>query len=144
MEYLLILLVPIFGGLLYGVERVVKARMQNRIGPPILQPFYDMGKLFDKETFMVNNYHIIFAIMYLLTLWVAVGLMILGDNMLYVIFIHLLASIFFVLSGYSVNSTYSHIGSNRELLSIVAYEPILILIAVGFYIQNGTFSIAMI
>ena len=144
MEYLFILLVPIFGGLIYGVERVVKARIQNRVGPPVLQPFYDMGKLFDKETFMVNNYHIVFAIMYLLTLWVAVGLMILGDNMLYVIFIHLLASIFFVLSGYSVNSTYSHIGSNRELLSIVAYEPILILIAVGFYIQNGTFSIAMI
>jgi len=144
MEYLLILLSPIFGGLIYGIERVVRARMQNRIGPPVLQPFYDMFKLFGKEPFMVNNYHIVFAMMYLLTIWIAVGLVILGENLLYVIFIHLLSSIFLVLSGYSVNSTYSHIGSNRELLSIVAYEPILILIAVGFYILNGSFDIDII
>jgi len=144
MEYLQILFAPIFGGLIYGVERVVRARMQNRIGPPILQPFYDMYKLFGKEPFMVNNYHIVFALMHLLTLWIAVGLIILGENFLYVIFIHLLSSIFLVLAGYSVNSTYSHIGSNRELLSIVAYEPILILVAVGFYILNSSFDIDII
>jgi ech hydrogenase subunit B len=43
-----------------------------------------------------------------------------------------------------VNSVYSHIGSNRELLSIVAYEPILILVAVGFYILNSSFDIELI
>ncbi len=144
MEYLLILLAPIFGGLIYGIERVVRARMQNRVGPPVLQPFYDMYKLFGKEPFMINNYHIVFAIMHLLTLWVAVGLVIFGFNFLYVIFIHLLSSIFLVLAGYSVNSVYSHIGSNRELLSIVAYEPILIFIAVGFYILNSSFDIDII
>ena len=48
MEYILILLLPIIGGLVYGVERVVRARMQNRIGPPVLQPFYDMFKLLGK------------------------------------------------------------------------------------------------
>jgi len=144
MEYLLILLAPMFGGLIYGIERVVRARMQNRVGPPVLQPFYDMYKLFGKEPFMINNYHIVFAIMHLLTLWVAVGLVIFGVNLLYVIFIHLLSSIFLVLAGYSVNSVYSHIGSNRELLSIVAYEPILIFVAVGFYILNSSFDIDII
>ena len=144
MEYLLILLAPMFGGLIYGVERVVRARMQNRVGPPVLQPFYDMYKLFGKEPFMINNYHIVFAIMHLMTLWVAVGLVIFGVNFLYVIFIHLLSSIFLVLAGYSVNSVYSHIGSNRELLSIVAYEPILIFVAVGFYILNSSFDIDII
>ncbi|MBN2823945.1 MAG: NADH-quinone oxidoreductase subunit H, partial [Campylobacterales bacterium] len=42
MEIVLIILAPIFGGLIYGAERVLKARMQNRQGPPLLQPFYDM------------------------------------------------------------------------------------------------------
>ncbi len=144
MEYLLIILAPIFGGLIYGIERVLRARMQNRIGPPVLQPFYDMYKLMGKEPFIVNNYHIVFAIMHLLTLWIAVGLVIFGVNLLYVIFIHLLSSIFLVLAGYSVNSVYSHIGSNRELLSIVAYEPILIFVAVGFYILNSSFDIEII
>ncbi|MDD2697647.1 MAG: NADH-quinone oxidoreductase subunit H [Arcobacteraceae bacterium] len=143
-EYLLIALTPLFGGLIYGVQRVVKARMQNRVGPPILQPFYDMFKLLDKEVMIINNYHIIFAIMHLLTLWIVVAFVILGKSLLYVIFLHLLSSIFVVLAGYSVKSIYSHMGSNRELLSIVAYEPILILVAVGFYMVNGSFDIETI
>ena len=57
MEYILILLVPIFGGLIYGLERVVKARMQNRVGPPLLQPFYDMYKLLGKEPFMIIHFY---------------------------------------------------------------------------------------
>jgi NADH:ubiquinone oxidoreductase subunit H len=32
-----------------GMDRKVHARMQNRIGPPIIQPFYDYIKLFNKE-----------------------------------------------------------------------------------------------
>ena len=38
---LLVILAPFIGGLIYGIERKVKARMQRRIGPPVLQPFYD-------------------------------------------------------------------------------------------------------
>jgi len=143
-EIILILISPIIGGLIYGVERVVKARMQNRVGPPILQPFYDMFKLLDKQPIIVNSGHIIFVLMHFITLWVVVAMIILGQSILYIIFIHLLASIFLVLAGFSVNSVYSHVGSNRELLAIVAYEPILILIAIGFYIVNGSFEINMI
>lgn len=144
MQYLLILLLPFIGGLLYGVERVVKARMQNRVGPPILQPFYDMYKLLGKEPIMVNSYHIVFALMHLITLWVVVALIVFGHSLLYIIFLHLLSSVFLVLAGYSVNSTYSHIGSNRELQTTVAYEPILILVAIGFYMIYGSFDIAVI
>jgi len=140
-EYILIALAPLFGGLLYGLQRVIKARMQNRVGPPILQPFYDMFKLLDKEVMIINNYHIIFAFMHFVTLWIVVAFVILGKSLLYVVFLHLLSSIFVVLAGYSVKSIYSHMGSNRELLSIVAYEPILVLMAVGFYMLNGSFEI---
>jgi ech hydrogenase subunit B len=140
-EIILIILAPIIGGLIYGFERVVRARMQNRLGPPILQPFYDMYKLMDKQAFIVNPYHSILGIMYFFTLWVVVAFVILGQNLLYVVFLHLLSSIFIVLAGFSVRSIYSHIGANRELLSIIAYEPILIMLAVGFFMLNGTFDI---
>jgi ech hydrogenase subunit B len=143
-EVLLILSAPFIGGLLYGIERVVKARMQNRIGPPILQPFYDMYKLIGKKPIMVNNRHIILGILHFITLWIAVGLIIAGVNLLYVIFIHLFSSVFLVLAGFSVRSPFSHIGANRELMSIVAYEPILIFIAAGFYMINHTFDISVI
>lgn len=143
-EIILILLAPILGGLIYGFERVVRARMQNRQGPPILQPFYDMYKLIDKQAFIINPYHSILGMMHFFTLWAVVAFIILGQNFLYIIFLHLLSAIFLILAGFSVKSIYSHIGSNRELLSIIAYEPILIMLAVGFYMINGTFEISAI
>lgn len=140
-EIILILLAPIFGGLIYGLERVLRARMQRRQGPPILQPFYDMFKLLDKQSFIVNPYHSILGIMHFVTLWIVVAFVILGESLLYVIFLHLLSSIFLILAGFSVKSIFSHIGANRELLSIIAYEPILIMMAVGFFMLNGSFDI---
>ena len=38
------------GLLLCGIDRKLVARMQKRVGPPILQPFYDSFKLCGKET----------------------------------------------------------------------------------------------
>ncbi len=144
LSYIFILFAPILGGLIYGIERVVRARMQNRIGPPVLQPFFDMFKLLDKQPFMINSYHIVFALMHFITLWIVVAMIVLGYSLLYIIFIHLIATIFLVLAGYSVKSVYSHMGSNRELMAMVAYEPILILIAIGFYLVNGSFDTAII
>lgn len=143
-ELILIVIAPIVGGLIYGFERVLRARMQRRQGPPILQPFYDMYKLIGKQAFIVNPYHSILGIMHFVTLWVVVAFIILGENLLYVVFLHLLSTVFIILAGFSVNSIYSHIGSNRELLATIAYEPILIIMAVGFYMINGTFDISVI
>lgn len=143
-EFFLILIAPLVGGLLYGFERKLRARMQRRVGPPLLQPFYDMFKLLDKQTLIINPYHSILGVMHFVTLWVVVAFILLGENLLYVIFLHLLATIFLILAGFSVNSIYSHVGSNRELLAMLAYEPILIMSAVGFFLVNGSFEIAII
>ncbi|HLD29644.1 MAG TPA: NADH-quinone oxidoreductase subunit H, partial [bacterium] len=48
-------------------ERKLTARLQWRQGPPLLQPFYDLQKLFIKETLLpVNAYHSIYILMPLL------------------------------------------------------------------------------
>lgn len=143
-EIVLIIFAPFIGGLIYGFERIVRARMQNRQGPPLLQPFYDMYKLLDKQAFIVNPYHTILGLMHFVTLWIVVAFIILGQNFLYVIFLHLLSTIFIILAGFSVKSIYSHIGSNRELLAMIAYEPVLVMVAVGFFMINDTFSISAI
>jgi ech hydrogenase subunit B len=144
LEIIFIALVPILGGVIYGFERVVRARMQNRVGPPILQPFYDMYKLLDKVPILINSYHIVFALLHMLTLWIVVAMVVLGFHLLYIIFVHLIATIFLVVAGYSVRSVYSHVGANRELIAMVAYEPILILIAIGFYLVYGSFDTGVI
>jgi ech hydrogenase subunit B len=143
-EIILIILAPVIGGLIYGFERMVRARMQNRQGPPLLQPFFDMYKLIDKRAFLINPYHSILGMMHFITLWLVVAFVILGENLLYIIFLHLISSIFLILAGFSVKSIFSHIGANRELLTIIAYEPILIMLATGFFLINGSFDISLI
>ncbi len=39
-----ILLAPLLGGLMSGIDRIISDRMQGRQGPPLLQPFYDIIK----------------------------------------------------------------------------------------------------
>ena len=36
---------PLVGGFLAGLDRKISARMQGRVGPPVLHPFYDVLKL---------------------------------------------------------------------------------------------------
>lgn len=50
-----LILAPFVGGLLAGFDRKISARMQGRKGPSILQPFYDVFKLFEKERITVTN-----------------------------------------------------------------------------------------
>ena len=45
---------PIAGALLSGADRIITARFQARMGPPIVQPFYDVIKLLAKEQTVVN------------------------------------------------------------------------------------------
>ena len=48
-----VLLAPFVGGFLEGVDRKISARMQRRVGPPVLQPFYDVRKLLNQQTISV-------------------------------------------------------------------------------------------
>jgi len=144
MSWILTLLAPVWGGLIYGIERRMRARMQRRKGPPLLQPFYDMFKLMDKRTLIIHSVHAMLAVVHFLILWLVVAALFFGWNLLYIVFLHLFALIVLVIAGYSVRSPYSHIGANRELLALVAYEPVLILVAAGFYLSTGSFDITVI
>ena len=46
---LYVLLAPFVIGLLDGFDRKISARMQGRRGPSVLQPFFDIKKLFEKS-----------------------------------------------------------------------------------------------
>ena len=137
-----ILLAPIVGGLVAGIDRKVTARMQGRVGPPILQPFYDVGKLFEKETVVVTISQNFWVISYLVFMAVSGALFFSGGDFLLVIFAFTLSHIFLVLGAYASNSPYSHVGAERELIQIIAYEPMIILTAVGMYLVTKSFNIS--
>jgi ech hydrogenase subunit B len=137
----IVILTPLAGGLLTGLDRIITARMQGRQGPPLLQPFYDVIKLMNKESMQVNTMHRFFVYAALVFAVFTAVILLSGGDILLAIFALTLGSVFFVLGGYASNSPYSTIGSERELLQIMAYEPMVLLTCVGLYYTNSSFFI---
>lgn len=138
----LILLAPFVGALIAGLDRKITARMQGRIGPPIVQPVYDIIKLLRKAPIVVNRIQVVYAFLHLAFMILALILLVLGQDSLMFLFIFAFSTLSLVLGGMCVRSPYSRIGSQREIMLMVAYEPILILLMIGMYLANGSFLLA--
>ena len=136
-----LVLAPIVGGLLDGVDRIVSARMQRRKGPSILQPFYDLGKLFSKEPIAVNNVQLLLNLSYLVILMIAGSLLFAGADLLMTLFILSTADMFLIMAASSDSSPYANMGASREMIQMMAYEPLTLLVAVGFYLTTGSFHV---
>ena len=132
---------PIVGCLLAGLERKISAHMQGRVGPPILQPFYDVRKLMGKERASVNASEGAYVTLALVFAIIAGGIFFSGGNLLLCIFVVTMASMLFIAAAYSSRSPYSEIGAARETLQVLSYEPMVLLVAVAFYLATGTFDI---
>ena len=118
--------------------------MQRRKGPGILQPFYDIGKLFSKELIAVNNVQLLLNLSYLVILVIAGALLFAGADLLMTLFILSTADMFLVMAASSDSSPYANMGASREMLQMMAYEPMTLLLAVGFYLATGSFSVSNI
>jgi ech hydrogenase subunit B len=137
-----ILFAPLLGGLLMGLDRIVTARIQSRVGPPVLQPFFDVFKLLGKQNLTVNRFHSYYLFFFLIFMMVSGAMFFAGDDLLMVIFALIVADVFLVLGAYSTNSPYSSIGAERELLQMLSSEPMMLLTAVGFYMVTGSFDVS--
>ena len=136
---LLLVLSPFAIGLLMGLDRKLTARMQNRLGPPILQPFYDLIKLFGKERRLMNNSQAVFGAAAMLLQVAAFVILVTGGDLLIVFFVSGAGSLSFVLGAFSARSPFSYFGAQRELLQILAYEPVLFLAIFAIGYKEGTF-----
>jgi ech hydrogenase subunit B len=135
---------PILGGLVSGMDRILTARMQSRIGPPLLQPFYDVAKLLFKEPLVVNVWQVFCAYCYIAASSIALVLFFLQSDLLLILFVQAVGAVMLVVGALSSTSPYSHIGAHRELLQILSYEPLLVLVVVGFYLETGSFKLTSI
>ncbi len=135
-------LAPVVGCLLAGLDRKVSARMQGRVGPPLLQPYYDLRKLMGKERASVNGSEGVYVTCALVFTLLAGGVFFAGGNLLLSVFLVTLSALFFIVAAYSTRSPYAEIGAQRETLQVMAYEPMVLLMAVGFFMAVGTFDVA--
>lgn len=146
-------LAPVVGCFLAGVDRVLSARMQGRVGPPLLQPYYDVRKLFEKEGVTVNGVQDAYVICALIFAIIAGGIFFSGGNLLMCVFVITLSSLFFIIAAYSSRSPYAELGAARETLQVMSYEPMVLLFSVAFYMATaallpfggwGTFNVGAV
>ena len=123
-------------GLLYlGIDRKLVARMQSRIGPPIVQPYLDVSKLLMKESIIPGGaLRWLFQFSPVLCVIGSVALLLYiplfghpalfegsGDAIL-VIYLLTIPSLALVAGGFASSSPYASIGAQREVVIMIGYE----------------------
>ena len=139
------------------IDRKVTARVQWRVGPPLLQPFYDVVKLLGKETLIPETgSRIVFILAPIVglvsvtlvstILWKAnlTGASFVGD-IIVVVYLLVIPSLAVMLGGMASGNPLAATGASREMKLILAYElPFLICLATVIFKSGITISIARI
>lgn len=135
-----LLFTAIAGLLTSWVDRKVTALVQMRVGPPLLQPFYDIRKLFIKETCVPEGGAIgLFLLAPLLGLAaVTLASMILWRTLLDVeatfvgdlivlIYLLVMPALSVMLGSFASRNPLASLGGSREVKLMIAYELPLVL-----------------
>ena len=141
--------------LLVGIIRKTKARFQNRIGAPLLQPYFDLLKLLSKGETISKHTSWIFRstaainvslliILAFLAPWTSLRPFNLGADLFLVIYLLALTRFFTVLSALDAGSAFGGFGASREVTLALLVEPavILCLAAIGSVSQTSDLGIA--
>ncbi len=135
----------ITGMLLCGIDRKIVAKMQKRVGPPVLQPFYDFFKLCGKETivpaaasgtvFMAAPI-VGLAALVVLQLFIPIHGFTAFSGMadvIVILYLLLIPAMAAMLGGAASGSPYAGIGLSREMVTVISCELplVLVLLAVG-------------
>lgn len=136
-----LVLAPFVGCLLAGFDRKISARMQGRVGPRIRQPWWDFRKLLAKEDATVNGAQDLYVVMYLVFIVLAGMAFFAGANFLLCLFIQTLGALFLIIAAYASRSPYAELGAQREIIQVMAYEPMVLLVAIGMYLSQGSFGV---
>ena len=138
------LVAPIIGCLLAGLDRKITARLQGRVGPPLLQPYYDVRKLLAKENVSVNRFQDFYIAMSLFLAILAGVMFFAGGNFLLVVFLITLSTLFLIVAAYSSRSPFAEIGAEREIIQVMSYEPLVILMTIAYFLAVRTFDVGAV
>ncbi len=162
MNYLLYILLygfaltAVVGLIASWIDRKVTARVQYRVGPPILQPLIDIIKLLGKETLIPAGASrttflamplvgVASVILVSTVLWVnniSPGSSFVGD-LIVVLYLLTIPSLSIIMGGFASRNPLASLGASREMKLVLAYElPFLLAVFVpviksGFSIQLG-------
>ena len=141
-----ILFCVVFGTLMAGIDRKLVARMQRRVGPPILQPWYDFLKCCGKETIIPRHAkraiflgapYVGLASIIVIGLFIPVGTygsaFTAGADLVVILYLLTLTSVAMIVGAAASGSPFGGVGMSREMVAMISYELpfVLVLLAVG-------------
>jgi NADH-quinone oxidoreductase subunit H len=156
--YLLVfgfILTATMGLLASWFDRKLTARLQYRVGPPLLQPLYDILKLLKKETLIpvgANWTTFLFAPLIGLASVMVVSTILWASNinpqhtfvgdLIVVVYLLLVPAIAIILGGFASGNPLASVGTSREIKMILSYElPFILAILVA--VIQADFSIRL-
>lgn len=131
--------VPLLVGVLLGLDRVLTARLQGRRGPSVLQSLRDLTKLLHKKGSYVNRSQVLFAYGALALQAAAALVLIMGSDVLTAFLLSGVGCFLMVMAALSVRSPYSHLGAQRELVQMMATEPVVMMVVLSLAYASGSF-----
>ena len=149
------ILTAVLGLVASWIDRKVTARVQYRVGPPLLQPVIDLVKLFGKETLMPKGASrtvffsapvvgVASVIVVSALLWVNLidpSKSFLGD-IIVVLYLLTIPAMSIIVGGFASRNPLASIGASREMKLILAYELPFVLAVLVPVIKSG-FSIRL-
>jgi len=144
------LLTAIIGLLASWIDRKVTAKVQYRVGPPLLQPLIDIVKLLGKETLIpAGSSKITFlmapviglasVILVSTLLWINniyPAKSFLGD-LIVVLYLLVIPSISIIMGGFASRNPLASLGASREMKLVLGYELPFILAVLVSVIKSG-------
>ena len=144
-----LLFVAIIGLLLAGLDRKVLARMQKRVGPPVVQPFYDFFKLMGKETIIPDAANrtayltapvLGFVSLVVMMLFIPVfGFSSFSSSADLIVILYLLTipAVALIIGGSASGSPFAGIGISREMVTMMSYELPLVIVLLAIAKKTG-------
>jgi formate hydrogenlyase subunit 4 len=139
--------------LVTGIIRKVKALLQSRRGPPMLQPYYDLQKLFRKASVVssdaswitsITPYVCMMAMVVaalLVPVFITASFGSLGD-LIVLVYLFATARFFMALAALDAGSTFGGMGSSREMMISSIIEPAIMLSIFSAALIAGTTDLA--
>ena len=144
---LALLLAPLFE----GIMRKLRATIHSRVGPPVTQPYLDLLKLLGKEDLRTAR-GVLYAVTPALTLGSVLTVALLvpmggqpplafAGDLVVLLYVASMGAVMVMLTAFASGSPYASIGGSREMMLLLAVEPVLAVALVVGAVKAGTLSV---
>ncbi|MFH1132034.1 MAG: NADH-quinone oxidoreductase subunit H [Pseudomonadota bacterium] len=134
-----------------GIMRKLKAAIHSRQGPPIVQPYLDILKLLGKEDLRTSK-GLLYSVAPAITLGSALLLALLvpmgtspplgfAGDVIVLLYVASMGAVFLMLTAFASKSPYAYVGGSREMMMLLAVEPVLVISLVVAAFKAGTLSV---